>query len=278
MNLSHEEADLFFKLMWRVQLFVNQRLNIVPDMETLEAFRLLPQPEKLGVRKAMYEHIDLLDTYVSENPDSLPPDELQIVQRWRSYYVAGDFYILKFLKKHTIFLMSKPSQVYAVLGLLDRIEDILYTQRPPILVKAVLLPFKGRIVYDGMFEFYRISFGPGIRGDLNETFQAAKQAGEIIESLEPEAESAEPSRPKKPARDWGPVLDDVVETVEQIKQADEVVQTRAFGVLKAGARLAQAAAHTPGNLDELARLARRTQTALKQLETALRRAGWDDWR
>jgi len=48
-----------------------------------------------------------------------------------------------------------------------------------------------------------------------------------------------------------------------------LVQTRAFGVLKASARLAQAATHDPYNLNELYQLARRTQTALRQLENAL---------
>ncbi|MCC7359027.1 MAG: hypothetical protein IT317_06100 [Anaerolineales bacterium] len=50
------------------------------------------------------------------------------------------------------------------------------------------------------------------------------------------------------------------------------MQTRAFGVLKASARLAQAAARDPDDLAELDTLVRRTVTALRQLETALSRA------
>ena len=276
MNLSREDADLFFKLMWRVHFYVNGQLGLVPQPESVEAFVQLAQEDKLQVRNALYQHMELLDKFVAENPFSLPDDELQIVQRWKRH-VAGDFYIVKFLKKHTIFLAAKASKAYAVLGLYDRIEDLLYTLRPPILVKAVLLPFKGRIVYDSLLETYSIFFGPGIRGDLNETYQTVKQAGDIIESLEPEVEMTRPPKPPKPARDWGPVLDGLVETTEQLKPAENAVQTRAFGVLKASARLAQAAAHTPGDLEELGTLARRTQTTLKQLETALRRAGWDEW-
>jgi hypothetical protein len=53
-------------------------------------------------------------------------------------------------------------------------------------------------------------------------------------------------------------------------QAD--IQTKAFGLLKASAKLAQAAAHDPDNLDELYKLARRTESALNQFATALDRA------
>jgi hypothetical protein len=66
----------------------------------------------------------------------------------------------------------------------------------------------------------------------------------------------------------------VVETTEQLKQAETVVGTRAFSVLKASARLAQAAAHEPDNLAEIARHTKSIQKTLRQLETALNRAGW----
>ncbi len=45
-----------------------------------------------------------------------------------------------------------------------------------------------------------------------------------------------------------------------------------FGVLNASARLAQAAAHHPDDLEELGRLGRRVAAAVRQLETALERA------
>lgn len=50
------------------------------------------------------------------------------------------------------------------------------------------------------------------------------------------------------------------------------MQTRAFGLLKASARLAQVAAHDPKNLDELNGLSQRVATALRQLEIVLDRA------
>jgi hypothetical protein len=277
MNLSPEDADLFFKLMWAVQFYVNGHLKLVAKVASAEAYKTLPQEEKMKVREALYQHIELLDDFIRENPVNLTPAELEILYGWK-HFVAGDFYIMKFLKKHAIFLPAKDesSYVYAVLGLFDTLEDIFYGHPLPILVKAVLLPFKGRIVYDGLFHGYgSIFFGPGIRGSLNEAYQRAKQNGRIIESLEPEQAAAKPPKRPKVVPDWRPALDEIVQTTEKLRQAETVIQTKAFGLLKNSAKLAQAAVQTPDNLDELYKLARRTETALNQLVTALDRAEWD---
>ena len=275
MNLSHEDIGLFFRLMWAVQHHVNRQRGLLPNVTSVDEYAKLPAEEKLKVRSVLYEKFDQwIDTFVTENPSNLPPDELRIVQSWK-HRVRGDFYVLRYLKRYTIFVSAtRSSQVYGVLGLYDRLEDVLYAHPLPALVEAVLLPFKGCIIFDGLLMTRNITFGAGIRGDLNEIYQRAKQMDRIIETLEPGAEPAQKPKPKKPARDWRPVLDGIVETTEQLRQAETVIQTRAFGVLKAGARLAQAAAQDPDDLEQLYQLGQGVQTALRKLETVLNRAGW----
>jgi hypothetical protein len=276
MILAQEDAALFFKLMWAVQFYVNSRLKLVPQVASVEVYQQLSQEDKLKVRTALYQHIDLLDSFIAENPANLTPAELEIVHGWKQF-IAEDFYILKFLKRHTIFLTakSKSPRVYGVLGLYDAMGDILYGVPLPIMIKTVLLPFKGRIIYDGLFHSYPVLFGPGIRGSLNETYQRAKQNGKIIESLEPQVALAKPHKPPKVVPDWRPTLDEVVKTTEKLRQAETVIQTKAFGLLKSSAKLAQAAAHNPDNLDELYKLARRVETTFNQFLTALDRADWE---
>ena len=53
----------------------------------------------------------------------------------------------------------------------------------PVLTQTVLLPFKDRIVYDGLLTSYNVSFGPGIRRNLNEDFKTAKDRHGIVTSL-----------------------------------------------------------------------------------------------
>lgn len=271
MNLSREDADLFFKLMWAAQFYINDHLKLIPEAPSVEVYKTLPQEKKVTVREALYQHIDLLDSFIAENPANLTPAELAIVSGWKGF-VADDFYILKFLKRYTIFVSAKNEKVYAVLGLYDTIEDIFYGRRPPILIRTVLLPFKGRIIYDGLFHGHNIFFGPGIRGDLDEAYQRAKQNGRIIESLEPDTTTATTKKPPKVVQDWRPTLDELVKTTEKLRQAETTIQSKAFGLLKASAKLAQAAAYDPDNLDELYRLTRRVESTFNQLANALDRA------
>ena len=148
----------------------------------------------------------------------------------------------------------------------------MFYERPlPIMALAVLLPFKGKIIYDGMLSPYNVHFGGGIRSGLKEEYMAAKQNDRIITTLEPEMKK--PPRVKKPARDWRPVVDDLVKTTEKLK-GGPAVQSSALSLLRASARLAQAATHNPDDVDELWKLERQVRRALSRLQTVLNRAEW----
>ena len=270
MKLSPEDANLFYKLMWPLQFYINQQRQIIPHLSSLEEY-IESQQDKTQVRNAIYENIGLLDAFIAENPAHLSDDELAIVQSWKRF-VAGNFYIVRLLKKTNIFVdSSDPPRVYAVLGLMDSLQDIFYHRKPPIWVQTVLLPFKGKIVYDGMLSVYNMYFGPGIRGNMKEIYMAAKQNRRIIETLEPERQPKK-RETRKPLRDWRPVVDELVKTAGKLKGGPSPVQSPAFSLLKASARLAQAAVHAPDDLDALWKLEGSVRRALRRLETVLDRA------
>jgi hypothetical protein len=267
-KLSTEDARLYFKLMWDLQFYVNQQRQVLPDLDSVTAYVRLPSTEKMKVREALWENPGLIDAYVAANPDALSPAELDIVGRWKRF-VAGTFQVFRYLKKHTIFI-GEDSQVYGVLALQDSLEEMFYGRPLPIMVQAVLLPFRGKIIYDGLLHIYSIRFGGGIRSSLNEDYMAAKQNKRIITTLEPEL--APPVRAKKkPGRDWRPAVDDLAEAADKMK-GGPAVQSSAFTLLRASAKLAQTAVHDPDDLDELWALERRVRTALTRLQTTLNRA------
>jgi hypothetical protein len=269
MKLSTEDAGLFFKLMWGLQFYVNRRLQILSGVDSAEAYARLPTADRIQVRDALWKNPDLIDAYVAENPDRLSAEELGIVRKWKGF-ISGTFQIFRYLKKHTIFVLDD-DRVYGVLGLYDSIKDALGGRRPPVMVQGVLLPFKGQIVYDGILQSYNIYFGGGIRSGLNEVYMAAKQNDRIVTTLEPELAKPARKRRAKPARDWGPVVDDLVQTTEKMK-GGPAVQSAAFSLLRASTQLARTAVHAPDDLDELWDLERRARTALSRLQTVLDRA------
>src|SRR3954453_1979541 len=186
MILDPDDAERFFRLHKALSLFVNRRLKIAKPPARSKGIVALPPEQRLKVRDALVEHLDLIDTFVEENPYKLDPDELDIVRSWKDL-VAGDFYVLRFLKRYTIFLTAKePTVAYGVVALSEPFEEGI-DQPLPFLCKTVLLPFQGRIVYDGLLPGYNLIIGSNITRELNDAYNAAKKRQGIITCLPPPA-------------------------------------------------------------------------------------------
>jgi hypothetical protein len=197
MLLPPHELELFFMLHRSLMFFVNQRLKVLPDdIASADAFAALSPQVRLKVRDALNTHVDLIESFVDENPAHLSDDELDIVRSWRNL-VHGKFYVFRELKKYTVFLSTTgPTIAYGVLALSQPFEELIGTYLP-VLTQTVLLPFKGMIVYDGLMSSYNISFGPGVRRNLNQDFKEAKARHGIVTSL-PMSDEPLPVKTPKP--------------------------------------------------------------------------------
>jgi hypothetical protein len=207
MLVEPQDVEPFFRLHRTLMFFVNQRLKVTPDnFSTPGEFAVLSPEVRVKVRDALNANLDLIESFVAENPAHFSEDELDIVRSWR-HLVAGTFYVFRKLAKYTVFLSnSNPAIAYGVLAFSEPFEELIGPNLP-IMVKTVLLPFKGMIVYDGMMSAYKISFGPGIRRSLNESFKEAKLRHGIVTSLpmsdNPLPQKAPKSKPvpKPPSKD-----------------------------------------------------------------------------
>ena len=183
MLLEFHDVELFFRLQWALMFFVNQRLKVLSeDIPDAEAFAAVLPQKRVKVREALNDNLDLIESFVDENRAHLSKDELDIVRSWK-HLVHGNFYIFRELKKYTVFLSTNsPAVAYGVVALAQPFEE-LAGRHLPIMAETVLLPFKGVIVYDGMMSSYNISFGPGIRRTLNQSYKEAKARHGIVASL-----------------------------------------------------------------------------------------------
>jgi hypothetical protein len=183
MILDPDDAERVFKLHKALSLFVNRRLKLAkPPAGSAKVIVALPPEQRLKVRDALVEHLDLIDAFVEENPYKLEPDELAIVKPWKDL-VAGDFYVLRFLKKYTVFLTAKePTVAYGVLGLSDPLDEVI-EQPLPFYCKTVLLPFRDKIVYDGLLSGYNVIIGGNMTRELNDAYNAAKKRLGVVTSL-----------------------------------------------------------------------------------------------
>ena len=176
MGLPIEDIELFYKLHPVLLLYANQRLNVVPDCKTMMSFMELPIQSKVKIRDALIENKELFDGFVNDNPNNLMTDELGIVLSWKNL-IKGKLYIFRHLKNYSIFLDWKDnnSKAYGVYSLNTDFRDMI--PNPPVMVHLVLLPFKGKIIFDGMMSYHRIFFGGGIMKNVAHRCQLHGHSG-----------------------------------------------------------------------------------------------------
>ncbi|MBD2231516.1 hypothetical protein [Phormidium tenue] len=272
MKLSEADAALFFELMWSLQIYVNQQLKLVPHIEDPAGFEARPTEEKIAIRDALYQNPELIDRFIQENPQGLGPDKIEILDSWKNF-IEGTFYIERFLKKYAVFISNK-DVVYGVLGLWDSFDDMIHKSYLPLMVKAVLLPFKGQIVYDGLLQSTNIHFGGGIRSELKQIYLAAKNAGRIIESLDPvqhKAIAQAAPLPNKPKQDFAPLLDDLAQQAKVLRggNGQPPINSPIFSLIKASLELGQLSVNEPDNEEQMMKSLDKAERALKKIESAL---------
>lgn len=278
MHLSADEAALFYKLNAALLLDLNRHLHILPTIQTHQAFIDAPFADKVKLRDALYDHPELIDQFVTENPQRLLPEELAEVASWK-HFVRGDFYILRFLKRHAILLDSgSPPKAYGVVGITEEIENLIPAAALPARVETVLLPFRGRIIYDGVIRTSSVIFGPGIQRGLNETYRVARESRGVLERLDlrDDTERVRPRQRRAPQPPLLPSAERIAREVESLKGADTAAERRALAVLRAAAHLLCEIADDAEDWDQAVKDIRRTRTALTHLEREVERQIWGD--
>ena len=263
MQLSPEDAALFFKLMPAMQVFANRRLGIIKGLDEVEQYQKMANEQRIKLRNAFYKRPEIIGDLIQNNPFDFSPDELAIISDWKNF-IAGEFYIERILKKYAIFIGD--NKVYGVLALTQPFRDVVGGMPLPVYVKTVLLPFKGKIIYDGLIEGYNIFFGGGISSPIENVYKAAKLQGKIVESLDP---NWKPILPKPTVqKNWKPLLDELNEKASKLRTSggDNLLMSPAFSLIRASIEFTQAAFENPSELDALEKPMQKLERTFEKLK------------
>ena len=183
MKLSKDDVELFYRLYHSLLVYVNKKFEILEGLNSRDDIKKFTIDKVKMIRDRLYEHPELIDSFVADNPFNFSPEELKMVHSWKNF-VKGRFLILRYLKDYTVFLNmdEKIPKAYGVLALVSTFEEM-FGPYLPVMVEAVLLPFKDKIVYDSIFTTYSITFGGNMRRSFDDSYQEAKMKFGIITSL-----------------------------------------------------------------------------------------------
>jgi hypothetical protein len=270
MKLDRDEADLFFDLTWRLQFYVNRKNGIINGIATVEEYIELPQDKKMLVRNSLYDSLGLIDDYIGENPDKLSDEKLGIVEQWK-LFIRGEFHIERYLKNYAIFIGG--DNVYGVVGLYQSFDEIFTRRYLPVYVKTVLLPFKGKLVYDGLMETYNIHFGGGIKRSLKEAYMTAKQNDEIVTQLDNDDSGDTAAVQEVLQKDWSKEMAQLILTARKLKggAGQPVINGAAFALVRATIELANRVVLDSEDVDVLDKELRRVKRAARKIETIMYR-------
>ncbi len=183
MQLPPEQVSRFYRVWFELLHFVNEQRQLAPDFPEDPIEGSVSTSDALELRNALWADDALRESFIATNPADLSPDDLALVASWQ-YRVDGKFFIVRHLKKYSVFLSEQPAaHAYGVLGLVSPIEEVVIYP-VPVYTHAVLLPFEGQITYDGLLEPYAITFGPGFRSGVNEAYRNAQEREGIVTTLE----------------------------------------------------------------------------------------------
>jgi hypothetical protein len=179
-SLTAREIDLFFNVWLGLLAYVNDKHGISKGFGHPQKPAGLNQKIIVKLKNKLWEHTGIIDEYIDSVWD-MPNEHIQILQGWKKG-IAGTFFVLKYLKKYSVFLDDKNKALYGVKGITNPISDVL--NRPtPVMVETVLLPCGDQLIYDSLFYTQNISFGSNIRRELNEMYSDIKQEKGIITCL-----------------------------------------------------------------------------------------------
>ncbi|MBV1758511.1 MAG: SEC-C domain-containing protein [Dethiosulfatibacter sp.] len=182
-QLTPTECREFYETWFGLIAFVNERERVVNDKIKPEYPNSVSEIVVLKVREVLWEKPKIIDEYITEM--QLPQETINILKLWRKNYKKGMFVIMEHQVDYAVVIASNEQGEDRLYGIKGISNSIAYTLRRelPALIETVMLPFKGKIIYDSFLSPIPIGFADGAKAAFQEMYDKAKKHG-IITSLE----------------------------------------------------------------------------------------------
>lgn len=170
MRLEQSDAALFYQLWFPLLDFVNRKYHVCPETEMIDQRQGVDVCDAKAIADYLWSHTEVIEEYLAVA--ELPNEYAQIVAGWKQCK-PGRYILERHLKKGSVFISAENGAVYVVKGLFSTWAEML--GESPVLLDAVLIPFRGSIISDGLVVPYPIYFGKGATENFKEVYMNAKR-------------------------------------------------------------------------------------------------------
>lgn len=144
---SYEEVEEFFDVYMALLQYTNDLYEINDDVYSIVDREFDSVESLIDIREHLFNHKHIIDDFVSENPFDFPDDYLQVAEDFKMGIL--DSFIVCEVGMDYALLMDRKENIYKIAGLHSDMRTVL-VEKPPYWLNTLLLPFKGRIIYDGI--------------------------------------------------------------------------------------------------------------------------------
>ena len=170
MRLERTDAEHFYRLWFPLLDFVNRKYHVCSKAEIFDLEEGVDLCDAKAAADYLWSHTAVLEEYLAAA--ELPVEDARIVAGWKRCR-PGRYILERHLKKGSVFISAEDGAVYMVKGLFSSWEEML--GEAPVLLDAVLIPFRDSIISDGLVVPYHIYFGKGARADFKDAYMNAKR-------------------------------------------------------------------------------------------------------
>ena len=174
MRLEYSDVELFYQLWFPLLDYVNRKYHVCSKTEIIDLEEGVDPRDAKAIADYLWSYTAVLEEYLAAA--ELPEEYAQIVADWKRCK-PGRYILERHLKKGSVFISAEDGAVYMVKGLCSTWEEML--GEAPVLLDAVLIPFRDSIISDGLVVPYHIYFGKGARADFKDAYMTAKKSQTI---------------------------------------------------------------------------------------------------
>lgn len=127
------------------------------------------------IANRLWDNVDVIDDYLPEQTD-MPEEYKEIVSSWKRM-IRGRLALEHHLGKGSILVSMRSDDVYQVCGIVSSWQEMFNGAPLPIIMEAVLIPFRDVIITDGVVVPYNVPIGGGLIEESKTVYKEAKKPG-----------------------------------------------------------------------------------------------------
>jgi hypothetical protein len=183
MYLNNTDIARFYKIWMGILDYTNKKYKVAPKLKEIKTPMSLNPADLVPIKDLLWKNSEIIDQFILENPCSLGQQDMAVISSWKRR-ISGKFILLKHLTYYSVFMSTEEGgRLYAATGISDALCDMFHSSRLPAVISAVLIPFEGKIIYDGMLFANNIRIGSNMKKDLNDEYRVIKAKRGIITEL-----------------------------------------------------------------------------------------------